>query len=251
VTPSAYDSFAADYDWIYADDHISGERFLHRYRDVLAALPARADVLDCACGTGLEARALARSGFRVSASDASEGMVARTRRLLADAGVGARVERCAWDDLPSAFPTRYDAVFCTGNSVAHTDGKAAMVAAFTGMCGVLRSGGVLVVESRDWEQMYAERPRLELRDHVAVRDGVRGLALYVWTIPPAWGEPCTAEVVLLLEDGGMLAHRRVELRFTPYRRIDLVERLEAAGFEVTDVVDDRPGWYFVTARTSG
>ena len=251
MTPSAYDSFAADYHWIYSEDHISGEGFLRRYRDVLAALPAGTEVLDCACGTGLEALALARGGFRVSASDASEGMVARARRLLADAGVEVQVECCTWDGLPSAFQTRYDAVFCTGNSVAHTEGTVAMVTAFAGMREVLRSGGVLVVESRDWEQMYAQRPRLEVRDHVAVRDGVRGLALYVWTIPATWGEPCTAEIVLLLDDGASLAHRLVELRFTPYRRAELTERLEAAGFEDLKVVDDRPGWYFVTARRSG
>jgi len=251
VTASAYDGFAADYHWIFSDEHISGERFLHRYRDVLAALPPRAEILDCACGTGLEALALVRRGFRVTACDASEGMVAQARRLFADSDVEVPVEQCAWDSLASRFPSRYDAVFCTGNSIAHTSGEAAMVAAFLGMSAVLVSGGVLVVESRDWEQMYAERPRIEVRDHVAVRDGVRGLSLFVWTVPETWGEPCTAEVVLLLDDGERLAHRVVELRFTPYQRAELAERIERTGFERLNVVDDRPGWYFVTATARG
>ena len=119
VTGSAYDDFAADYHWIFSDEHVSGEQFLRRYRDVLAALPARAEVLDCACGTGLEALTLARNGFRVTACDASEGMVAEARRLFADSGVEVPVEPCTWDRLPSSFPARFDAVFCTGNSISH------------------------------------------------------------------------------------------------------------------------------------
>jgi SAM-dependent methyltransferase len=148
------------------------------------------------------------------------------------------------------FPARFDAVFCTGNSIVHSGGEAGMVAALAGMREVLRPGGVLVVESRDWEQLYAERPRLQIRDHVAVRGGVRGLALYVWTIPESWGEPCTAEIILLLDDGQKLAHRSVELHFAPYRRSEFTERLERTGFGALDVVDHRPGWYFVSAIRS-
>ena len=250
MTGSAYDDFAADYHWIFSDEHVSGEQFLRRYRDVLAALPARAEVLDCACGTGLEALTLARNGFRVTACDASEGMVAEARRLFADSGVEVPVEQCTWGSLPSSFPARFDAVFCTGNSISHAEGEAGTLAALGGMRAVLRNGGALVIESRDWERMYAERPRFEVRDHVAVRDGVRGLALFVWTIPEDWGEPSSAEVVLLLDDGKRLAHRVIELRFTPYRRADLTGRLQRSGFENVTIVDDRPGWYVVTASKS-
>jgi len=245
---SSYDNFAADYHWVFSDQHLSGEQFLHRYREVLASLPPRAEVLDCACGTGLEAMALVRSGFRVTACDASEGMVDRARQLFAEAGIVVPVEQCTWDNLASVLPAGYDAIFCTGNSIAHCGEEAAMVAAFGGMHAVLGSGGVLVVESRDWEQVYAERRRLEVRDHVVVRDGVRGLCLYVWTIPEIWGEPCTAEIVLLLDDGEALTNRLVELRFTPYRRAELTERLEQSGFGNLKVVEDRLGWYFVTAH---
>lgn len=177
-------------------------------------------------------------------------MVAQARRLFADSGAEAKIEQCTWDSLANVFPAGYDAVFCTGNSISHSGGEAGMVAAFAGMSAVLHSGGVVVLESRDWERLYAERPRLEVRDHVAVRDGVRGLSLFVWTVPETWGEPCTAEVVLLLDDGERLAHRLVELRFTPYRRAELTERLERTGFNRLNVVDDRPGWYLVTATKS-
>ena len=125
-----------------------------------------------------------------------------------------------------------------------------MVEAFGGMGAVLGGGGMLVVESRDWEQIYADRRRLEVRDHVVVREGVRGLCLYVWTIPELWGEPCTAEIVILLDDGETLTHRLVELHFTPYRRSELTERLEQSGFDSLKVVDYTPGRYFVTATKS-
>lgn len=251
MTGSAYDDFAADYEWIFSDEHISGEPFRDRYHDLLASLPAGAEVLDCACGTGLEAMALARAGFRVTACDASEGMVAQARRRFTDSGLAVRVEQCTWDNLPKVVATRFDAAFCTGNSIVHSGGEAGMLAAFAGMRAVLGPDGLLVVESRDWEQLYAERPRIQLRDHVAVRGGVRGLALYIWTFSGSWGEPCTAEIVLLLDDGEKLAHRMVELHFVPYRRAELTDRLLRSGFGSLEVADDRPGWYVVTARRSG
>jgi SAM-dependent methyltransferase len=97
-------------------------------------------VLDCACGIGLLVAGLARAGYDAHASDLSPEMVARTRAL----GVDARVR--AWEDLEPSGD--FDVVLCVGNSLAHAEDRRAALSA---MAGALRSGGTLVLTSRNWE----------------------------------------------------------------------------------------------------
>jgi SAM-dependent methyltransferase len=97
-----YDTLADVYDWLVPEALLEPEGSAAAFDMVLDELSAGARVLDCACGTGTLAVGLALRGFEVSASDASEGMVARTR-ALADAR-GARPTPSAWSTGPS--PTR-------------------------------------------------------------------------------------------------------------------------------------------------
>jgi ubiquinone/menaquinone biosynthesis C-methylase UbiE len=73
-----YHDLAADYDWIFDDDALTGGVAINRpaiARLLEQAGPGR-DVLDAACGTGIDAVMLAHQGFRVQATDGSPAMVA-------------------------------------------------------------------------------------------------------------------------------------------------------------------------------
>jgi hypothetical protein len=124
-----------------------------------------------------------------------------------------------------------------------------MVAALSGMRRVLSPTGTLIVDSRNWELLYRERPRIVSADRVRERGGVRSSCVYVWDIPGTFGEPCQAEVVLLLEHpDGSLTHRRYPLDFQPFTPADLEARLTEAGFAVTGSSYRRDrGRYAVTA----
>ena len=245
--PSPYDDFAGDYHFIVPDEQVTGERFLRLYASVLDGLPAGANVLDCACGPGFDALALARAGYDVSASDGSRGMVQAAGSLLAGAGFDVPVQCCLWTELPAVWETRFDAVFCIGNSISHSEDSAAMVASLAAMRQILRPGGVLVVEARDWALLRAERQRFEVREHVALRAGARGVCVYVWTIPEGWDEPHRAEILVVVEQDGVLRHHAVDLTFSAFRREDLLDRLARAGLEVTGTAEGLAGRYVVTA----
>jgi SAM-dependent methyltransferase len=248
VTADPYDALAADYHWIFPDEHLSGKRFTEQYGGILARLAPASDVLDCACGIGVEALALARAGHRVTASDGSAGMVTQARAAVAASGLAVDVSRCAWEELPSRFGPRFDGVFCLGNSIAHSPDGKAMARSLAGMATLLRPGGLLVVESRDWEGLRLARERIELRGPSSVREAARGFCLYVWTIPERWEEPHVAEIVVVVEHEGEVRHRRVELRFAPYRREELVRWLGEAGLGTIEVTETRVGRYVVTGR---
>jgi 2-polyprenyl-3-methyl-5-hydroxy-6-metoxy-1,4-benzoquinol methylase len=72
VTDS-YETLAVDYDWIFDDHALANGAAINRPATarLLQRISRTSAVLDAACGTGVNAAALARRGFTVWAADAS------------------------------------------------------------------------------------------------------------------------------------------------------------------------------------
>jgi glycine/sarcosine N-methyltransferase len=253
-----YSDFAADYEWLFPDDVVGnspvpgatspGARDL--LADVIGTLAPGAPVLDCACGIGTDALALARRGFTVTATDGSDSMVARARERLAASASRVSVLQSRWEDLPAKLTDRFDLAICLGNAIVHTGSQRAMVESLKAIRGVLKPGGTIVVDSRNWELMYSSSwPRIMPASHVRERRGVRCAVLYVWTIPESFGRPCQADIVFLFENGaGELTNRSYALAFQPFQHADLTQAVEAAGFRVTgDSFEPRAHNYAITA----
>ena len=255
----SYADLAHDYEWLFPDEVIGdggtvgatspgSEDFLE---GILGALPPGARVLDSACGIGADAMALARRGFDVTASDASASMVAEARRRCLRSGVEMEIRQSSWQDLPERVPGTFELILCLGNSLVHTATKSGMISALEGIRKVLAPDGVLVIDSRNWEYLYASRPRIVTGRRVIERHGVRSSSLYIWTIPDDFPAPCRAEIVLLFEDASSaITHRRYVIDFTPFTRTDLTAAIHAAG--LTLIGDSyQPGnpFYAVAATT--
>ncbi len=145
------------------------ERFASRPPDdrmvaLLSGLPRTTRVLDLGCAAGRNTEWLAREGFDVYACDASETMVAHTRRrlrpYLGDAEANRRVVRC-WMDRLSVFPSgSFDFVVALGiyqqaQSVEEWHRAVAETAR------VLRFSGRLLVQhfalgSQPWSEPFRE-----------------------------------------------------------------------------------------------
>ena len=188
---------------------------------VIDALPPGARVLDAACGIGLLATGLALRGFRTEATDASPGMVARTRatRRKAPRGVAGRRLRVGG---PPPGP-RFDAVFCVGNSIGHARERRAALQA---LAATLKPGGALVLTSRNWERERALGSRI---------DGT-----HTWEIPPRWDAPHTVTVAV-----GAVSER---LTYWPFTEQQLREDLSAVGCQqVESTFTPQAERYMVTA----
>ena len=146
MTEDHYGSLAADYHWFFDDVDLFLGSDTPGVRAAMALLQPGARVLDAACGIGIDAAALLRRGFDVTASDASEEMAAATRQRLR--ATEARVVTSTWADLPASFqPGSFDAIFCIGNSIAHAPDASAAIAAFAAFRSILAPGGMLVLDT--------------------------------------------------------------------------------------------------------
>jgi SAM-dependent methyltransferase len=248
---SAYEMLAADYDWMFGDDELADGRAINRPATarLLQRISSKSAVLDAACGTGVDAAVLARRGFRVWAADGSEAMaggaVARFRRER----LAIPVLRSRWADLPAATGERFDVVLCVGNSLVHAAGRDAMVQALTGLRRMARPGGYVVVDSRNWEKLHAERRIVEVANRVITRAGRRCFVFYAWQIPDCLRDEHIAHLVFIFDNDGQIEPHEYQITFRPFTIGELRERLEPAGLREVDADFDasRDRYSVVTA----
>jgi SAM-dependent methyltransferase len=248
--PGEYDSLTEVYDWIVPEAILTPEGSAAAFAPYLDDLAPGARVLDCAAGTGPLAVGLAERGLEVVATDASAGMVERTRALAARHGAAVDARQCRWEDLPGQGFAPFAAVLCVGNSLPHAPGRDARRAALRAMAEALEAGGLLVLTTRNWELVRRSGGGLQVFDHVVVRDGRPGVVVYSWWVAEDWDDRHEFDVAVALigEDGAVTTHGE-RLAFWPFRRETLDEDLRAAGLEpgasTSDAEVDR---YLVTAR---
>lgn len=155
---SFYDELASHYHLVFADWDDAIERQSRIFSALLATwdVPSGAAVLDCSCGIGTQALALAGSGFAVQASDISEASVERAAREATRRGVEletrvADMRRLPWRD-------EFAAVLSMDNAVAHLLDETALGEALSSMCSAAEPGGALALSLRDYRPLLRDRP---------------------------------------------------------------------------------------------
>ena len=223
-----YDAFAADYDWLFSDTKLSGDPQIEELMPILAAFN-KPHILDCACGTGLAALALARRGYEVLGTDASSGMVVIARGHAAEQKQQVPFEVCRWEFLPATIQEPVDLVICLGNALGHCRDEHEMLRSLQGMRAVLREGGRLVIDSVNWEKLHADRVRFT---HFGLREraGIRCIPLYVWNFGREFHDPLVVEVVLVFEQQGKVRLQTYDIAYQPFHTEQLHSLLEQAGF---------------------
>jgi glycine/sarcosine N-methyltransferase len=243
-----YDAIAEDYEWLFSDTMLSGEPQYASLQHVMESLPSRGNILDCACGTGILALALARHGYMVVGSDASEGMIKLARARAETDGLNVPFHVCTWDRLPQNFNRTFDIALCCGNSIVHCSDVTDMIRSFRGIQSVLNVGGKLVLDTRNWEKLLAEKTRYTHFDPRS-RAGKRCVPIYIWNFPWKTNEPIQVEVLLPIEYEGKIDLHVHSIVCHPFTFKQLQTCLTEAGFAVME--DDYSpdcDWYRVIAR---
>jgi SAM-dependent methyltransferase len=239
----SYVTLAADYDWLFDDDGLTGGDAINNPATarLLEATSRGSAVLDASCGTGLNAAVLARRGFDVWATDGSEAMVEQAAARFRREHLAIPVRQCLWADLPVTLAESFDVVLCIGNSLVHAAGRDAMVAALTGLRRMARPGGHVVIDSRNWEKLHAERRIVRVANRVRSRDGRRCLSFYAWEIPERLRDEHVAHIVFAFEDEDRVETHEYPISFRPFTVGELRERLELAGLREVDTDFDASG----------
>ncbi len=111
-----------------------------------------------------------------------------------------------------------------------------MVRALTGLRRMARPGGHVVIDSRNWEKLHAERRIVQVMNRVRMCGGRRCVVLYAWEVPDRFDQEHIAHLVFLFEDGDRVENRTNTgySRSAPFTFRDLHERLKLAGLREAD-----------------
>jgi SAM-dependent methyltransferase len=156
-------------------------------------------------------------------------VIEQAEHAARNANVQVPLRCCTWEDLSARVTGPFDLVFCLGNSIGHTRKGEEMVRSLQGMRAVLRSGGKLVIDSRNWEQIRKEKTRFTPYQR-RERAGQRCLPIYIWNFPESFEDPHTIEVLLVFDCDGKVSVRSYSIVYYPFRVEELMERLRTAGF---------------------
>lgn len=236
----SYLTLAADYDWLFDDNGLTGGDAINNPATarLLQQAGQGSAVLDASCGTGINAAVLARRGFGVWATDGSQAMIEQAAARFRREHLEIPLRRCLWADLPVTLAERFDIVLCVGNSLVHAAGREAMVQALTGLRQMARPGGHVVIDSRNWEKLHAERRIVQVANRVRGRDGRRCVNFYAWEIPGRLQDEHIAHIVFVFEDGDRTETREYPVSFRPFTVGELRERLELAGLREVGIAFD-------------
>ncbi|MEA4813002.1 MAG: methyltransferase domain-containing protein [Anaerolineaceae bacterium] len=136
----------------------------------LAADPNQIKVLDAACGTGQHAIALAAEGFQMSGADLFPEMVSLAKAHALAADQNLTLKTVGFGGMAKAFAGhQFDALLCLGNSLPHVNSQKELVKTLVDFTELLRPGGILILQTRNFDRVMAEH--LRWMDPQAVDDG--------------------------------------------------------------------------------
>ncbi|MDH7486395.1 MAG: class I SAM-dependent methyltransferase [Anaerolineae bacterium] len=152
-----YDEFSADYDrFVNWPARLAVEMpFIEAQ---LQSVGARR-VLDAACGTGMHAIELAKRGYESMGADVSAPMIERARANARAAGVATPFLVAGFGELLEKTGGQFDALLCLGNSLPHLLTPAELHTALQDFAACLRSGGLLLIQNRNFDAVLAYQER--------------------------------------------------------------------------------------------
>lgn len=211
------------------------------------------DVLDCSCGTGQMTIPLAQIGLKLTGSDINPKMLNKAKKNSEAEDLDIDYYKADFRKLVKAIKGEFDLVMNTGNSLAHIPNKD-LSKALLSMDAVLRPGGIMYIDSRNWDIIQKRKQRFYLTNPI-IRDKGRVNMLQVWDY---------------LKDGSMVfnylfseeienkivSKRQFYTVYHPFKIKELVAILESMDYQkirITKLGDptfedvNKIDWYTITA----
>lgn len=240
------------------EDEARWQTYREHWETVLAGAQVET-LLDVSIGTGGVTLPLAQRGVRLFGSDLSEAMLARCKQKAASRGIAIDLRQSDFCAVGARFDRRFDCVASTGNSLPYVS-RDDVCRALAQMDSLVKPGGLLYFDTRNWDKILRERYRFYLYDPI-FRDGQRINFMQVWDYEA--DGTMTFHLLYTFERDGHIFHReKFEEHYIPLPRDFLLEQLRRLGYGAPRVLPfpargadaaardgaDEADWYCVVAQ---
>ena len=241
ITQLFYDKLATQYDRLFLD----WQSATREEADILNRLfteygfDKTASVLDCACGIGTQSIGLASLGYRVTASDISDGELAEAKKRAEKNSVKIRFEHADFRALSGVFSEQFDIVITMDNALPHMLNGSDLELAIKSISGQTKENGIIVASIRDYDSLLNEKPPYSPPYIYQTKEGQR-ISFQTWS----WNGDNYRLVQYMIEDEKTLTISKFECEYRATRREELTALFRANGCrQVTWKFPEETGFY--------
>ena len=219
---------AAFYDWLAPDyDDMTGfeKRFVQEgpfFRLLVDRYGIR-NALDAGSGSGFHSLLLASLGVQVTAVDISAKMTTLLKEHAKAMELPVKTEEASFVSLPTVIHGQFDALFCMGNSLAHTLTTQGLSEALKSFVQVIRPGGILFIQNLNYDRILLHHNSVQ---SVKESKGVTFIRYYEYT-----GETIRFNILKLKRETTGIVHELKTVELRPILRDNLLGLLTEIGFD--------------------
>lgn len=201
-------------------------------------------VFDTGLGDGCDSIYLLKNGFDVTSNEIDDAFLEKAMQNAAREGVTLNVARFDWRELhKKVSAASFDAALCNGNSLTVLPTKKERLSVLRSFRSILRPGGVLLLDMRNYDFLLVNKERLLAENYVFPKKVVY------------CGEKVDAKPIEITENLVLIkySHKNGKVGFLkvfPFSRVELKELLEKAGFkkivvwsDYREVIDENAVFY--------
>ncbi|MBR2924599.1 MAG: class I SAM-dependent methyltransferase [Clostridia bacterium] len=227
ITQTFYDNLATQYDKLFQDwQSTTREQAVILNRIFQEnGFDTTAQVLDCACGIGTQAIGLASLGYRVTASDISDGELAEAQKRAAANNVQLAFHHADFCALSEVFSQSFDVIICMDNALPHMLSSEALASAISSIADRLVPGGLFVASIRDYDALLAEKPPYS-PPYIHKTDKGQRVSFQTWV----WNGDRYKLTQYIIDDEETLQISKFDCEYRATRRQEITDLLLCSGF---------------------
>lgn len=196
------------------------------WKEFLAGRPIHT-LLDVSIGSGGMTLPLQELGIEICGSDLSEAMLSRCGRKSAAKQKSIELKCSDFRDLSCWEGRKFDCVASTGNSLGYVSNEDVLTA-IEKMDALLKPGGYLCFDSRNWEKIRREKQRFYLYNPF-FHNGTRVNLVQVWDHNPDGS--ITFNLLYTFEQDNKIVQKEIfEEHYHPFALSMIERKLSELGY---------------------
>jgi SAM-dependent methyltransferase len=226
ITQTFYDNLASQYDKLFLDWQSTTREQAEILDKIFknSGFDNSARILDCACGIGTQSIGLACLGYRVTASDISNGELIEAKERALKNDVNIRFERADFCALSDTFDEKFDIVIAMDNALPHMLTETDLEKALNSIVNQLTEGGIFVASIRDYDELLLLEPAYS-PPYIHKTDNGQRVCFQTWE----WKEENYKLTQYIIEDGDTLQISKYDCEYRATRRSEITKLLKDNG----------------------